>query len=73
MSFAFVGVFAGQALEKFNRVRILAAAVLVWNLSNWVSGSFNSLALMALMRFVLGSAISVAEPAMFSIAKDYFP
>ena len=25
------------------------------------------------MRFTLGAAISVAEPAMFSIVADYFP
>lgn len=73
LSFAFVGVFAGQALEKYNRVRILAVAIFIWNATNFVSGTVNGLALMALMRFVLGAAISVAEPAMFSIAADYFP
>ena len=73
ISFAFVGVFAGQLLEKVNRVRLLTLAMLVWNLTNFISGTYHSLALMALMRFVLGAAISVAEPAMFSIVADYFP
>ena len=68
-----MGVFGGQALQKYNRVRILMIAALIWNAANFVTGTFDSLGLVALMRVVLGSALSLSEPAMFSIVGDYFP
>lgn len=73
VSYSFVGVFGGQALQKYNRVRILVVAALIWNIANFVTGSASSLGVVAAMRVLLGSALSLSEPAMFSIVGDYFP
>ena len=73
LSFSVAGVFAGIAVDKYSRTKILALTGVVWSLTSIVSGSVNSLAVLALMRFILGAALSACEPAMYSLVADFFP
>lgn len=73
LSYAVAGIFAGIAVDKGNRARILACATIVFSLTSLSTGVFNSLLILGIMRFLLGAAQSAAEPAMYSMISDYFP
>lgn len=73
LSFSVCGIFAGIAVDKYNRVRLLSIMAILWSVTSVVTGSVNSLLVLALMRFFLGATLSAAEPAMYSIVADYFP
>ena len=73
LSFSIAGIFAGMAIDKFNRVRILSLACIVWSGTSLVIGSVNSLVVLGLMRLLMGISLSACEPASYSIVSDYFP
>jgi len=73
LSFAIAGIFWGIAADKGNRALITSIACIAWSISSFVTGSVDSLAVLAAMRLLLGIAQSAAEPTMFSIVADYFP
>lgn len=73
LSQSFFGVVGGKAIDKYNRVKIIALACLGWSLSTYLTGAVNSLAVLALMRFMLGVTQSVSDPCLFSLMTDYFP
>lgn len=73
LSFSISGIFAGMAIDKFNRVRILSLACIVWSGTSLVIGSVNSLVVLGLMRLLMGFSLSACEPASYSIVADYFP
>ena len=56
-----------------NRSKMLAVACIVWSLTSLATGSINSLAVLALMRFGLGVAQAATEPLIFSLLVDSFP
>jgi MFS family permease len=62
-----------MAIDKFNRVRILSLACIVWSGTSLVIGSVNSLVVLGLMRLLMGISLSACEPASYSIVSDYFP
>ena len=72
-SFSIAGIFAGMAIDKFNRVRILSLACILWSSTSLIIGSVNSLVVLGLMRVLMGISLSACEPATYSIVADYFP
>ena len=62
-----------MAVDKSNRIKLLAGACVAWSLTSIATGSFDSLLILGIMRFLLGFAQSVHKPAMYSIIADYFP
>lgn len=73
LSYAFFGLLWGQAVDTKNRKLIVALACIGWSLTSICTGSINSLAVLALMRFILGATQAACEPASFSLLADYFP
>lgn len=73
MSQSFFGVAGGKAIDKYNRIRIIAFACLGWSLCSYLTGAVNSLAVLAVLRFMLGVTQSVGDPCLFSLVADYFP
>jgi MFS family permease len=73
LSYAFFGLLWGQASDKYNRKWIVALACIGWSLTSIGTGSINSLAVLALMRFILGATQAACEPISFSLIADYFP
>ena len=73
MSYALFGLLWGQASDKYSRKWILGLACIGWSLTSIGTGSINSLAVLALMRFLLGATQAACEPASFSLIADYFP
>ena len=63
----------GLLVDKFNRKNLLAGACIIWSLTQIISGSTSSFAVLVGMRFILGLFVSVVEPAAFSLMGDYFP
>jgi MFS family permease len=73
LSYAFFGLLWGQAVDKKNRKWIVALACIGWSLTSIATGSINSLAVLAVMRFILGATQAACEPASFSLLADLFP
>ena len=67
------GLYFGKAASKLNRSKLLAVACIVWSLTSLATGSVDSLAILALMRFGLGVAQAATEPLIFSLLVDSFP
>jgi len=73
ISYAIAGIFMGLLVDKYNRKNLLAGACIIWGLTQIISGSTSSFAVMIGMRFILGLFVSMVEPAAFSLMGDYFP
>jgi MFS family permease len=73
ISYAIAGVLWGIAADKYNRKRIITAACFGWSITSFFTGSVDSLAVLAIMRFFLGICQSAFLPSSFSIVQDYFP
>jgi sugar phosphate permease len=73
LSYAFAGILWGQASDKFSRKWIVGLSCIVWSLTSIVTGSVNSFAVLASMRFILGAFQAACEPTSFSLIADYFP
>ena len=73
LSQSVLGVFGGIAVDKFNRKLLLGFATVAWSLSTVITGSVDSLVVLAVMRFLMGAMMSAYEPAMYSLVTDYFP
>ena len=54
ISYAVAGVLWGIAADKYNRKRMITLACFGWSLTSFVTGSVNSLTVLAVMRFFLG-------------------
>lgn len=70
ITFAVAGVFWGIMCEKQNRKRIIATACLVWSMTSIITGSTNSLLVLACMRAILGLSQAAFEPAAYSMISD---
>ena len=73
LSYAFFGLLWGQASDKYNRKWIVGLTCIGWSLTSIATGSFNSLAVLAVMRILLGATQAACEPVSFSLIADYFP
>lgn len=73
ISYAIAGIFMGLLVGKTNRKNLLAAACILFSLTQIISGTTSSFAVMVGMRFILGLFVSVVEPVAFSLMGDYFP
>jgi MFS family permease len=63
----------GSLVDRTNRVRLLAAAVVVWGVAEAVSGGAMSYVMLVCTRVALGAVVSVAAPAVASLTGDLFP
>ena len=73
LSNAFAGLYFGKAADSKNRSRMLALACIAWSLTSVITGSVNSLLVLAIMRFVLGLFCAAAEPLIFNLIDDTIP
>jgi MFS family permease len=73
ISQAIGGLITGSLIDKTNRKNVLVTLGILWSLSSIVSGNCDSLLVLVAMRFLLGFAGSVDDPAISSILGDYFP
>lgn len=73
LSYSTFGIYAGLLSQKFNRSMLLGVSCILWSLTSYFSGAFDSFALFCLMRFLLGVFESACNPASYSIIADYFP
>ena len=73
IAFASASLYWGRAADKGNRSTMLALAAIAWSLSSLATGSFNSLPILAISRFVLGAAQASCEPLMYSLVTDAVP
>lgn len=62
-----------MAVDKLNRKRLLGGATVLWSLSTFITGSYDSLLVLAIMRFFMGAMMAAYEPAVYSLVADYFP
>ncbi len=63
----------GSLVDRANRVRLLAAAIVVWGVAEAVSGVASSYVMLVCTRVGLGAVVSVAAPAVASLTGDLFP
>ena len=70
---AFVGMYAGIAVDKYNRKNLLAGAILIFSMTSIITGTASSLGMICLMRLILGAAESAFMPATYSLIQDLFP
>lgn len=64
---------AGALVDRVNRTRLLAAAVLAWSAVMLVSGAAGSYAMLLTTRLGLGVVVALAGPAVASLTGDWFP
>jgi MFS family permease len=63
----------GMLVDRFNRVRLLLAALLVWALAMTLAGLSQGVVLLAVSKAALGAASAITYPAAMSLVADYFP
>jgi MFS family permease len=63
----------GWLVDRFSRVRIIAAGVIIWSGLTAVGAIASTYALLALTRFGVGAAEACAPPASISLVSDIFP
>jgi len=64
---------AGRFVDRVNRSRLLAAAILTWAAAMALSGAATDYLFLLLARLALGAVTAVASPAVASMTGDYFP
>lgn len=64
---------AGALVDRVNRTRLLAAAVLTWSAVMIVSGAAASYPMLLISRVGLGAVVALAGPAVASLTGDWFP
>jgi MFS family permease len=67
------GVYFGKKADSSNRIKLLSFAIIGWSVTSIVNGSVNSLAALAIGRFVLGMFTAAGEPLIFSLIGDTIP
>lgn len=63
----------GMLVDRFNRVRLLTAALVIWSLAMMLAGLSQGVLLLALSKAALGAASAITYPAAMSLVADYFP
>lgn len=63
----------GLLVDRFNRKRLLTAAIVIWSLAMIVSGFSGSYLMLLFTRLALGAIVATAAPAVASMTGDFFP
>jgi len=63
----------GLLVDRFNRVPMLAASIVLWSLASLMSAFAGSYGTLLLTRLLLGAVAATAGPAIASLTGDYFP
>lgn len=63
----------GMFVDRVPRVRLLAAAIVIWSMAMVVSGLASSFAMLLVTRLALGLVVATAGPAVASLTGDLFP
>lgn len=62
----------GVLVDRFNRTRLLSASIVVWGVTELLSGLATSWALLILARVALGAVTATAGPTVASLTGDLF-
>jgi len=63
----------GFLVDRFERVPMLAASIILWSVASLVSAFAGSYGTLLLTRLALGAVAATAGPAIASLTGDYFP
>jgi MFS family permease len=63
----------GYLVDRFERVPMLAASIVLWSVASLVSAFAGSFGTLLLTRLALGAVAATAGPAIASLTGDYFP
>jgi MFS family permease len=63
----------GALVDRFKRVPILAASVVLWSCASLLSAFASSYSMLLFTRLGLGAVTATAVPAIASLTGDYFP
>jgi MFS family permease len=63
----------GLLVDRYQRVPILAASIILWSVASLVSAFAGSYDTLLLTRLALGAVAATAGPAIASLTGDYFP
>jgi MFS family permease len=63
----------GFLVDRFNRVPMLAASIILWSIASLLSAFAGSYGTLLLTRLALGAVAATAGPAIASLTGDYFP
>jgi MFS family permease len=63
----------GLLVDRFKRVPILAASIVLWSVASLLSAFAGSYGTLLLTRLLLGAVAASAGPAIASLTGDYFP
>src|SRR5579884_3789838 len=63
----------GYLVDRFERVPMLAASIVLWSIASLVSAFAGSFGTLLLTRLALGAVAATAGPAIASLTGDYFP
>jgi MFS family permease len=63
----------GLLVDRFNRVPMLAASVVLWSVASLASAFAGSYDALLVTRLALGAVAATAGPAIASLTGDYFP
>jgi predicted MFS family arabinose efflux permease len=63
----------GILIDRFNRRRILLAAIILWTVAMVLSGTATSFGYLLIVRIALGGVTAAAAPSVASLTGDYFP
>ncbi|HUJ64418.1 MAG TPA: MFS transporter, partial [Acidimicrobiales bacterium] len=70
---ALASVPFGVLVDRFNRINLLVASMLLWGLTMLGSATVNTFGALMLVRAFLGAVTAIAGPAVASLIGDYFP
>jgi MFS family permease len=63
----------GLLVDRFERVPMLAASIVLWSIASLLSAFARSYETLLLTRLLLGAVAATAGPAIASLTGDYFP
>ena len=63
----------GLLVDRFNRVPMLSASIVLWSVASLMSAFAGSYDTLLLTRLALGAVAATAGPAIASLTGDYFP
>jgi MFS family permease len=63
----------GYLVDRFKRIPMLSASIVLWSLASLVSAFAGSYGTLLLTRLLLGAVAATAGPAIASLTGDYFP
>jgi predicted MFS family arabinose efflux permease len=72
MLYAFGGIPIARLAERFSRVNIITAALIVWSTLSALCGAARSFSLLLLIRMGVGVAEAGCSPPAHSLISDYF-